>query len=274
MLRYSMSKLGKRAGRQAGTSVALPTIEPRLSTEKEYYSALRSMLAQIATETRESIIPLYQAERQQKRVEGALVADADQSWFSRVQTLAVALARNASNTVNRILDLEAQRHTSTFIETARRALGVNLAAVVQQEDLADYLTTAAARNVSLISGLADDTIKRIQHTVYQNSIAGNSVTTLRKALQNDFGISDRRARLIARDQTAKLNSDLNRIRQEQAGVTSYTWTSAHDERTRPLHRSLDGKVYKWGQATGAEGGLPPGQPVNCRCLARGLVYFD
>ncbi|MGN7829715.1 phage head morphogenesis protein [Agrobacterium radiobacter] len=273
MLRYSMSKLGRRAGRQAGTSAALPTIEPRLSTEKEYYSALRSMLTQIATETRESIIPLYQAERQQKRAQGALLADADQSWFSRVQMLAVALARNASNTVNRILDLEAQRHTSTFIETARRALGVNLAAVVQQEDLADYLATAAARNVSLISGLADDTIKRIQQTVYQNSIAGNSVTTLRKALQNDFGISDRRAKLIARDQTAKLNSDLNRIRQEQAGVTAYTWTTSHDERVRERHRQLDGKVYKWGQATGAEGGLPPGQPINCRCIARGVVEF-
>ncbi|MCZ7488188.1 phage minor head protein [Rhizobium rhizogenes] len=273
MLRYSMSKLGRRAGRQAGTSTSLPTIEPRLSTEKEYYSALRSMLSQIATETRESIIPLYQAERQQKRAQGTLLADADLSWFGRVQMLAVALARNASNTVNRILDLEAQRHTSTFIETARRALGVNLATVVQQEDLADYLTTAAARNVSLISGLADDTIKRIQQTVYQNSIAGNSVTTLRKALVQDFAVSDRRAKLIARDQTAKLNSDLNRIRQEQAGVTSYKWTTSHDERVRERHRQLDGKTYKWGQATGAEGGLPPGQPVNCRCVARGVIEF-
>ncbi|MEJ8308593.1 phage minor head protein [Agrobacterium larrymoorei] len=273
MLRYSMSKLGKRAGRKAGTSAELPIIEARLSAEKAYYSALRSMLARMAAETPESIIPLYEAERAQKRTQSGLVADADQFWFGRVNALAQALTRVATNTVNRILDLEAQRHTSTFIDTARRALGINLAAVVQQEDLADYLVTAAARNASLITGLADDTIKRIQQTVYQNSIAGDSVTTLRKALVQDFGISDRRAKLIARDQTAKLTSDLNRIRQEQAGVTSYKWTTSHDERVRERHKQLDGRAYKWGQATGAEGGLPPGQPINCRCIARGVVEF-
>lgn len=273
MLRYSMSKMGKQEGRKKGTKADLPIIEGRLGTEKAYYSALRSLLAQIATETRETIIPLYQSELEQKRVQKSLMSDADQSWFNRVQALALSLARTASDTVNRILDLEAKRHTTTFMETARRALGINLSAVVQQEDLADYLTAAAGRNVSLISGLADDTIKRIQQTVYQNSIAGNSVATLRKALVQDFAISDRRAKLIARDQTAKLNSDLNRIRQEQAGVTSYTWATSRDERVRDRHRRLDGKVFKWGEATGAENGLPPGQPVNCRCIARGVVEF-
>ncbi|MDH2092297.1 minor capsid protein [Rhizobium pusense] len=268
-----MSKLGRRAGRQAGTSAALPMIEPRLSTEKVYYSALRSVLNQIATETRESIIPLYQAERGQKRAQGALLADADGFWFSRVQMLAVALARNASNTVNRILDLEAQRHTSTFIETARRALGVNLAAVVQQEDLDEHLRIAVARGASLIQGLSADMAKRIELAVYENSLAGNSVATLRKRLQKEFSIGDSRAKLIARTETSRFNASLNQMRQEQAGVTSYTWTTSHDERVRERHRQLDGKVYKWGQATGAEGGLPPGQPINCRCIARGVVKF-
>jgi uncharacterized protein with gpF-like domain len=41
----------------------------------------------------------------------------------------------------------------------------------------------------------------------------------------------------------------------------------------PLHRSLDGKVYEYGKPTGAEQGLPPGQPINCRCVARGIVEF-
>ncbi|MBB3565808.1 uncharacterized protein with gpF-like domain [Rhizobium sp. BK512] len=104
---------------------------------------------------------------------------------------------------------------------AKRALGINLSAVVRDEDLADYLQAAVARNTSLIQSLSDDIVKRIEQTVYTNGIAGNSVTTLRKSLQAQFGITDRRARLIARDQTGKFNSDLNKIRQQQAGVTSY-----------------------------------------------------
>lgn len=270
MLRYSLAKLAKRP---KGSTTILPPVNVRLSAEKQYLTALRSMLAQVATQTRETVIPLYEAEQAQKRAARALMADADRTWFAGLDALVSQLARLASTTVNRILDLEAQRHTESFMAVAKRALGIDLRAVVTQEDLADYLQAAVARNASLIKSLGDDVLKRVEQTVYANSIAGNSVTTLRKALQEQFGIVDRRAKLIARDQTSKLNSDLNRIRQEQAGVTSYSWMTAHDERVRPLHRSLDGKTYKWGEATGAEQGLPPGQPVNCRCVARGIVEF-
>ena len=96
---------------------------------------------------------------------------------------------------------------------------------------------------------------------------------LRARLKADFGIADKRAALIAQDQTAKLNSDLNRIRQEQAGVTSYEWRTSRDERVRERHRKLDGTVYKWGEPTGAEEGLPPGKPIRCRCVALGVVDF-
>ena len=273
MLRYSIAKLGRQAGRKKGTTADLPIIEGRLGTEKAYYSALRSMLAEMARETRESIIPLYEAELKQKRAERAYTGDAGRDWFVRLRALASQLSRVASDTVERVLGLESQRHTDTFMANAKRALGIDLRSVVQQEDLADYLNAAVSRNVSLITGLADDTLKRIEQTVYNNSIAGNSVVTLRKALQKDFGIGDRRAQLIARDQTATFVSDLTRIRQEQAGVTSYIWTTARDERVRERHRELDGETFKWGEATGAEDGLPPGGPINCRCVARGIVEF-
>jgi SPP1 gp7 family putative phage head morphogenesis protein len=273
MLRYSIAKLGRQAGRKAGTSASLPAIEARLSTEREYYSTLRNMLAKIAQETRQSIIPAYEAEQRQTRAERLYTADAGRAWFVRLRQLAKELSEIAPGTVERILNLESKRHTDTFMATAKKALGIDLRAVVQQEDLADYLQEAAARNASLITGLSDDLLKGIEQAVYTNSIAGNSVTTLRKSLQEQFGIADRRAKLLARDQTGKLNSDLNRRRQEQAGVTSYAWLSSRDERVRERHRRLEGEVYKWGEATGAEQGLPPGQPINCRCLARGIVEF-
>lgn len=270
MLRYSLAKL---VDKPKGTKVELPAVDVRLSFEKQYYAALRSMLTLIATETRERIVPLYQAEQEQRRTTRAYTGDADRSWFSGLQALANQLQRIATDTVSRILDLEAQRHTESFMATAKRALGINLSSVVRDEDLADYLQAAVARNASLIQSLSDDIVKRIEQTFYTNSIAGNSVTTLRKELQKQFGITDRRAKLIARDQTGKFNSDLNKIRQQQAGVTSYVWMTSHDERVRALHRQLDGKTYKWGETTGAEDGLPPGQPINCRCVARGIVEF-
>jgi SPP1 gp7 family putative phage head morphogenesis protein len=270
MLRYS---LAKAATRPKGSRVTLPPQGPRLAPEKQYLVALRRILAEAARETREDIIPRYQADLATERAERAFTGDAEQNWFIRLRSLVASLTNVASRTVGDILDLEAKQHTKGFMAAAKKALGIDLAAVVRDEDLSDYLRQATERNVSLITSLGDDVLKRIEQAVYDNSIAGNPAATLKTQLKEQFGIVDRRAQLIARDQIGKLTADLNRIRQEQAGVTSYSWMTSHDERVRERHRKLDGKEYKWGEATGAEGGLPPGQPIRCRCVARGIVEF-
>lgn len=268
MLRYSLAKAVERP---KGTRVTLPPISPRLAPELQYRAALRRLLAAAAKDVRESVIPLYRAEL---AIERAYTGDAArESWFARLRAVINELTGVVNGTVRNILDLEGKQHTKGFMAAARKALGIDLATVVHEEDIADYVETAVARNVSLITGFGDDLLKRIEQTVYENSIAGNTVATLRAKLKEQFGISDRRAQLIARDQIGKFTSDLNRIRQTQAGVTSYEWLTSRDERVRERHRKLDGKVYKWGEPTGAEDGGAPGQPIRCRCVARGIVEF-
>lgn len=268
MIRYRLASLVE--GRRKGSTAQLPKIVGTLAAEQEYLKALRTILREMARETRENIVPLAVAEMQANR---AMMSDADRSWFRRLLEMSIDLAISAEGMVGRILSLEAKRHTERFMETAKRALGVDLVAVVRQGDLSDYLAAAALRNASLIKGLSDDTVKRVQTTVTNAVINGRSAADLRKELTKQFHFSDSRARLIARDQIAKTNSDLNRLRHQQAGVTSYRWATSADERVRPRHRELDGKVYKYGEPTGAEEGLPPGQPIACRCVAIGIVTF-
>lgn len=268
MIRYRLAELTQN--RRKGSTAQLPVIAGTLAAEREYLKVLRSILREMAAETRENIVPLAVAEIQANR---AMTSDADRSWFRRLLEMSIDLAISAEGMVGRILGLEAERHTKRFMETAKRALGVDLAAVVRQEDLGDYLAAAALRNASLIKGLSDDTVKRVQTTVTNAVINGRSAADLRKELTKQFHFSDSRARLIARDQVAKTNSDLNRLRHQQAGVTEYTWRTSADERVRPRHRELEGKVYKYGEPTGAEEGLPPGQPIQCRCIAQAIVTF-
>jgi len=262
-MRYDLVKLAKQRRRRLRAT--MPPIEERLTTVRSYQAVMRKMLKALADETRNAIIPAYAPDRLQR--------DADSSTFTRLRQLAAALSATASQTVNGILGLEAVRHTDTFKATVKRVIGVDISAVVSQEDLGDYLRQAAARNTSLIVSVGDDVVKRIEQTVLRNSIAGASVKSLRAELVEQFGIVGRRADIIARDQTAKMVSDLNRVRQEQAGITTYVWATSQDERVRPLHQELDGKTYEWGKPTGAEGGLPPGQPIMCRCVARAVVEF-
>lgn len=275
MLVYRINKL---APKRRASSVALPIQEGSLGLETTYRKALRQMIRSIAKATNEQVIPVVERElylRQQKTAQQAsMVQDADFSVFEQLSRWGDAFARVASDLVNRVLQLEAQRHTKKFLANAKKALSIDLSAVVREEDLSDELETIATRNAGLIKGLAQTTVQRVQQTVTRSVLSGQPVRELKKQLAADFAFSDRRAALIARDQTAKLTSDLNRIRHKQAGIEHYTWRTSQDERVRPLHRRLNGRVYRYDEPTDAEQGLHPGQPINCRCVAIAIVEFD
>lgn len=249
MADYKINRLVRRA---KGTEVTLPGIEESAGGKVAYLKALRKMLRELAGFSRDA------------RTEQQL---------NELARLAVGLTSIAQNTVDRILKLESQRHTGAFMATAKRALGIDLGGVVKQEDIAGLLRLKSAQNAALIKGLSDDMVKRVSQAVYDNLVAGNSQKTLRKELTKQFGFADNRAKLIAQNEMSSLNADLNRFRHEQAGITEYIWTTSRDERVRSLHRSLEGKKYAYGQPTGAEGGLPPGKPIRCRCIAIAVVQF-
>lgn len=239
-----------------------------LGAERGYLSALRKLLRELLAAVRQYVLPNYRP-----GVLDALVADVGETWWDLLRQVKDRLVAITQNTVSSILNLEARRHTTEFITTAKKALGIDLGAVVRQTDLDDFLRLASQRNANLIQNLATQTISRIQELTTQSVLNGESSAVLYKRLMQQFGLSERRAKLIARDQIGKLTSDLNRARQQQAGITKYRWATSLDERVRKLHQSLEGQEYEWGEPTGAEDGLPPGQPIQCRCLARPIIEF-
>lgn len=266
MQRYRLGELTKW---KSGTKT-LPKIEGTLAAEAAYLKVLRELLRALNKAVRTELLPAVEYELQEAR---RLTRDIDAAQMERIAQLGARLGLIANRAIEAVTGLEASRHTAKFLASAKRALEVDLSAVVKQNDLDDYLRTSATRSAGLIRGLTETTINRVQQTVTQAVLNGMPVKDLRKQIAADFGFADRRARLIARDQVAKLNSDLNRIRHTQAGITQYVWRTSHDERVRPRHRALDNIVYDYGKPTGAEQGLQPGQPIQCRCIAQAVVEF-
>ncbi len=271
MLRIDLAEIGKSRRRE----VVLPPIMDTVGSVAEAQRAIRAMLRELAGEVKADLLPAYEADLARFRSE--VTGDAGElsdAALARIKAIAAGLGRIASELVNRILRRESGRHTEKWKAQVRAALGIDLEAVIRQEDLGEALDAASKRSTSLITGLSDETAAGVEKLTRRALTQGMTANDLRKELTKQFGIADRRAKVIARDQLATLNSDLNRIRHTQAGVTTYAWSTAHDERVRPLHRALDGRRYKYGESTGAEGGLPPGQPIMCRCVARAVVEFD
>jgi len=92
-----------------------------------------------------------------------------------------------------------------------------------------------------------------------------------------------KAKFIARNAVSRSLGALNEEKQTALGIELYTWETADDERVRPTHQDLDGKIFSWDGVTILNGekyypasdpdfndGAPttPGQPWNCRCVGR------
>lgn len=253
--------------RPRGSVVFLPAFAPPLADEVSYLRALRAMLREMWAWCRRVLLPAFE------RVKSGLMMDAEPATWSALEWLKERLVSVATSMVGRILGLTGKRHTDKFNAEAKKTLGIDLAGVVRGSDIEPVLDQMAQRNAALITGLADDLVARIKTRTVTAVLNGETPEYLAHHLKGFFGLSEKRAKVIARDQIAKTTSDLNRIRQQQAGATEYIWRTAADERVRSLHKALDGRKYRYGEATGAEQGLPPGQPIMCRCIARAIIEF-
>ena len=143
--------------------------------------------------------------------------------------------------------------------------------------LEPLLQSHAAENASLIKTLPRDAISKIEQDVLRSVRAGDSTATIARQIREQWSTTEGRARVIARDQTSKLTSQLNENRQRQIGVKRYTWKDVDDARVRKTHEQRDNKVFEWGRPIEEqlrEKGLQvdpidghPGQPIQCRCIA-------
>ncbi len=124
-------------------------------------------------------------------------------------------------------------------------------------------------NIALMENAARAYAQQVRDVLEDPDVHGKRVEVLAKEIQARGSVSESRAELIARDQTLKLNGQINQTRQENAGVTQYTWSTSHDERVRESHRELDGETFLWSNPP--EPGHP-GQDFQCRCIA--LPVFD
>ena len=134
------------------------------------------------------------------------------------------------------------------------------------EQLQDW----AKQNVDLISTIPNDSLAKMREIVYNGYISGKTTTRMLKEIQRAYKVSLKHARLIARDQTAKLNGQIQRHQQIDAGITEYIWCTCGDERVRESHRALNGKKFSWDNPPLNSDGRAchPGEDYQCRCIGR------
>jgi SPP1 gp7 family putative phage head morphogenesis protein len=170
--------------------------------------------------------------------------------------------------VSRIYVEEERRNRTRLGKTVQSRFGVPLEDLMSSNDVAAQIQAATQQSVALIKGLNAEVLKKVEYAVLDAAQQEQSVTTLSERLRETMGISRSRARLIAKDQTSKFNSTLNKVRQDQLGIDRYVWSTQLDERVRPLHENREGQVFSWDDPP-SDG--HPGFPPGCRCVAAPYV---
>jgi SPP1 gp7 family putative phage head morphogenesis protein len=133
--------------------------------------------------------------------------------------------------------------------------------------------SAIAENVSLIKSIASEHLGKVEQLVMRSVADGRDVGALAKALQEQFGVTKRRAAFIARQQNASITSTFEKSRQMEIGITQATWRhSAGGKTPRPEHVHFDGKRYDVAKGAYLEGVWTwPGKEINCRCYSTPVI---
>lgn len=109
---------------------------------------------------------------------------------------------------------------------------------------------------------------------------GGDVGYVVKQMQDRYGMTRRRARLIALDQNSKATAAIVRVRQHEVGIKQAQWLHSHAGKVpRPTHVAMDRKKYdvvkgmwdKDAEGKGKGAWVHPGELINCRCVSRSIV---
>ena len=127
-----------------------------------------------------------------------------------------------------------------------------------------------------IRKFADEEIVKLRQEIQPLVMAGYRAETLEKIIAKREGVSARKAKFLARQETRLLVAEYTKNRMKQAGITRFRWRTVMDGRERPEHKALNGQIFAFDElpiidARTGEKGMP-GQAFNCRCWAEAVIW--
>lgn len=256
-----------------------------------YNIKLQKMVRELRVDIDATIVPLVKDYAPEYVQDGTPSVDAAPAtytrdgWADAIQSaLSALLARWTSPLFRRAAAVIAGDFVRSSLSATDRRLKRTVGIDVFGSDnrLGEYIKAATNQNARLIESISTQYQGRVANIVEGNMRTGMRPSYIEKELTQQFGVTQRRAKMIARDQTAKVAGEINKQRQVNAGIKHFRWVTSKDSRVRDHHHVLADRVTKYGKGVYSwsdlplENGVPvqPGGPVNCRCVAVGVPDFQ
>jgi len=262
-------------GESKGHALAYPAAVP-----ERYRAQLRVMIRQMAAATIAEIKRSYPEPVAEDAAIGGVVVsmDADipgpmnsamKGLLSRFQKM---FDSQAEKIASQMAD-GADKASTVAVKSSLKEASANITVptnVLRSPAIAGLWDEHVAASVNLIKSMPGQYYERISNEVHDSITKGRGLADLLPALKNIEGMSDRRAKLIAYDQTRKAYAGFNHAKLTGAGVKKFEWLhSGGAAEPRKDHIAMSGNIYRFDdlpiidQKTGERG--IPGQAINCSC---------
>lgn len=139
----------------------------------------------------------------------------------------------------------------------------------------DAFNASLEENIGLIRSIPEKRLQKISSIVMRSYSSGRGIKTMIDEIRSVYTVTLDRAVLIARDQSNKANSVVNRVRELELGITEAIWMFSHDgKEPRQSHVAANGKRYKIteGFLIGGEYIQPGEISIRARRLGRANRY--
>ena len=253
--------------------IALKPVRPPVSLERAYHKKLRDLVKRMNESLYSGLRSVYRQIEPQVVGDGALgdvqtrirrlMEEWEKQFGSQADEIAEWFATKSQDYVTR--NLQSQMRKSNLTQ-----VGFDLKFAYHSQKEKDVFKAIVAENVNLIKSIASQHLTQVEGIVLRGIETGHDLSKVSESLEKSFGVTERRAQMIARDQTNKATSNLSRSRLMSYGVTKGRWMHTSSGKTyRDSHVEMDGEIYDIEQGCydpGYGDYIQPAELVNCHCV--------
>ena len=279
-----------------GTAPLVSKVKPTYpeSAEREYRRITKGYVKLLNETIKEHLPRIFEAYKRERQGESRFddMRELDSDVRREIQKASEELeqkiaAYGLDRFVQKVASMAKNKSIKEWKRIVKKTLGIDLMDDYYRGDFYEQaLKQWVDENVAKIQSISSETLGSMNDIILKGFARGETITSITKAIQEEYNLSKSKAKSIARDQLATLNSQITKLQQKDAGCNKYKWSTSHDSRVRDCHRELNGKIFSWDDPpemwyeTKKRGKVytgrrcHPGEDYLCRCIAIPVFDYD
>lgn len=213
----------------------------------------------------------------------------DESVASQAKRTSEILQKKFDNLFSKHSRVLTNKVLTDASHASAHSIALSMKKLTSQQGLAlrtDFLTAELSEVLKAGSEVLHSEIKsipqqyhaRIQSALLRSITEGRGLADLLPEIRKIKGITERRARMIAYDQTRKMYAAINLGRLKKLGVRRGEWLhSGGSNEPRKTHERMSGKIFDLDKGmwdSSVKKYIQAGQLPNCGCTIIPVIEFD